>query len=221
MEESPGCRAEPRGTTTDSGSGSGGSPRRPRAGRTPPWRGRGVAFLPCASTDLRRRHPGPPGGSGAAATAAADLQAGRWMHVRLVLSGEKAALFLGDSREPVLVVPRLARGGKGGFIALRSFLGANIQGDVEPPSSFANVVVRSDVVDSVGRAARNRGTGSTTGSSCGSPSHCPSASGSRLRTHRTGRARPRFWPGSWPPPGPGDSPRRAFAQRVGKPDARC
>lgn len=84
---------------------------------------------------------------GPESTAAADLQAGRWMHVRLVLSGEKAALFLGDSREPALVVPRLARGGKGGFIALRSFLGANIQGDVEPPSSFANVVVRPDVVD--------------------------------------------------------------------------
>lgn len=79
-------------------------------------------------------------------TAAADLGPGRWIHVRLELLGEKAALFLGDAREPVLAVPKLARGGGGGFIALRSFLGANIKGEVEPPSSFANVVVRPDVV---------------------------------------------------------------------------
>ncbi len=83
---------------------------------------------------------------GPESTAAAELSPGRWIHVRLELLGEKAALFLGDAREPVLAVPKLARGSKGGFIALRSFLGANIQGEVEPPSSFANVVVRPDVV---------------------------------------------------------------------------
>ncbi len=80
-------------------------------------------------------------------TAAAEIPTGQWKHVRLVLSGEKAALFYGDAKEPVLTVPKLARGGKGGFIALRSFLGANITGNVEPPSSFANVVVRPGVVD--------------------------------------------------------------------------
>jgi hypothetical protein len=84
---------------------------------------------------------------GPESTAAAEIPAGRWKRVRLVLSGEKAALFYGDSPEPVLVVPKLARGTKGGFIALRSFLGANINGEVEPPSSFANVVVRPGVVD--------------------------------------------------------------------------
>lgn len=80
-------------------------------------------------------------------TAAAPLPAGRWIHVRLVLSGEKAAVFLDEAREPVLVIPQLARGAGGGFIALRSFLGANIKGEVESPSSFANVVVRPDVVN--------------------------------------------------------------------------
>lgn len=84
---------------------------------------------------------------GPESTAAAEIPAGRWMHVRLVLSGEKAALFYGDSAEPVLTVPKLARGTKGGFIALRSFLGVNIKGEVEPPSSFANVVVKPGVVD--------------------------------------------------------------------------
>ena len=82
---------------------------------------------------------------GPESTAAVDLPAGRWIHVRLELLGEKAALFLGDAPEPVLAVPKLARGSKGGFIALRSFLGANIAGAVEPPSSFANVAVRPDV----------------------------------------------------------------------------
>lgn len=84
---------------------------------------------------------------GPESTAAAELKAGRWIHVRLVLHGEKAAVFLDGAPEPVLVIPKLARGAGGGFIALRSFLGVNIKGDVEPPSSFANLVVRPDVVD--------------------------------------------------------------------------
>ncbi|MBP9945786.1 MAG: hypothetical protein KBH14_05275 [Vicinamibacteria bacterium] len=84
---------------------------------------------------------------GPESTAAANLQAGRWIHVRVVLSGEKAAVFLEGAREPVLVIPKLARGSGGGFLALRSFLGVNIKGDVEPPSSFANVVVKPDVVE--------------------------------------------------------------------------
>jgi len=83
---------------------------------------------------------------GPESTAAADLGTGRWIHVKLELLGEKAALFLDGAAEPVLAVPKLFRGSKGGFIALRSFLGANIKGEVEPPSSFANVVVRPDVV---------------------------------------------------------------------------
>ena len=83
---------------------------------------------------------------GPESTAAVDLSPGRWIHVKLELQGDKAALFVDNSSEPILSVPKLARGSKGGFIALRSFLGANIKGEVEPPSSFANVVVRPDVV---------------------------------------------------------------------------
>jgi len=80
------------------------------------------------------------------ASAAVDLPAGRWIHVKLELLGEKAALFVGASPEPVLAIPKLARGAGGGYIALRSFLGANIKGDVEPPTSFTNVVVRPGTV---------------------------------------------------------------------------
>jgi hypothetical protein len=80
-------------------------------------------------------------------TAAVDLTPGRWIHVKLELLGEKAVLFVGGASDPALIVPKLARGRKGGFIAVRSFLGANIKGDVEPPSSFANVTVHPGVVD--------------------------------------------------------------------------
>jgi len=81
------------------------------------------------------------------ASAAADLPSGRWIHVKLELLGPKAVLFVGEGKEPALVIPRLARGTKGGPIALRSFLGANIDSGVEPPSSFANVVVKPGVVE--------------------------------------------------------------------------
>jgi hypothetical protein len=79
-------------------------------------------------------------------TAEAEIRPGQWIHVRLVVDGEKAALFLGASTTPTLVVPQLARGKGGGYVGLRSFLGANVQGDVEPPSSFANLVVKPDVI---------------------------------------------------------------------------
>lgn len=80
------------------------------------------------------------------ATAEAAIPAGQWIHVRLVVSGEKAALFLGASTSPALIVPKLARGTRGGYVGLRSYLGANIKGDVEPPSSFANLVIKPDVI---------------------------------------------------------------------------
>ncbi|MEO5761162.1 MAG: hypothetical protein ABIR28_02510, partial [Vicinamibacteria bacterium] len=81
------------------------------------------------------------------ATAMTEIRPNAWIHVRLVLSGEKAALFLGNDPKPILAIPKLMRGAKGGFIALRSFLGNNVKGDVEPPSSFANVVVKAGVID--------------------------------------------------------------------------
>lgn len=84
---------------------------------------------------------------GPESTAAAELPAGRWIHVRVILKGEKAVVFVGDGAEPTLEIPKLARGTSGGFIALRSFLGVNVKTDVEPPSSFANVVVKKGVVD--------------------------------------------------------------------------
>jgi hypothetical protein len=67
------------------------------------------------------------------------------MHVRLVLSGRRAALFVGDMVKPALLVPRMAREPEPGFIGLRGFVGAGAPGD-GPVARFSNVTVRKDVL---------------------------------------------------------------------------
>jgi hypothetical protein len=83
-------------------------------------------------------HHGPGG------TAAVEFEPGVWTHVRVVVQGTRAALFLGGSDKPVLV-SRLAREPRAGYIALRAFLpqGSLGQGRV---ARFSNVVVRPGVV---------------------------------------------------------------------------
>lgn len=77
-----------------------------------------------------------PGG-----TAAIALPPDQWVRVRLVLQGRQAALFVGDTLTPALVVPRLAREPAAGYIALRSFVPPQ---DRPGPygAQFANLVVR-------------------------------------------------------------------------------
>lgn len=70
---------------------------------------------------------------GPGATAAAAFEPGAWTPVRLVLRGERAALFVGDLAKPALVVPRLARTPVAGSLALRAFA---------PPGSGAGPVAR-------------------------------------------------------------------------------
>lgn len=82
-----------------------------------------------------------PGG-----TAAVELPRDRWIPVRIVLSGERAAFFVGDTSRPAMVVPRLARTPAAGFIALRGFLPAGAAGAGEYPITFADVVVRPGYV---------------------------------------------------------------------------
>jgi hypothetical protein len=77
-----------------------------------------------------------PGG-----TAAVSFEPGAWTHVRLSVQGRRAALFVGDMKTPALVVPRLARDPKPGYIGLRGFLPADVPG-TGPIARFANVVVR-------------------------------------------------------------------------------
>ena len=85
---------------------------------------------------------------GPGATAAVEFQPGAWTRVRLVLSGRQAALYVGDLTKPALLIPRLARAPRAGYIALRGFVPP---GDdrPEPIARFADVTVRSGVVDGI------------------------------------------------------------------------
>ncbi len=74
-------------------------------------------------------------------TAPAEIPGYRWVRVRLVLSGSRAAVFLGDEERPQLVVPRLARGDQPGYLALGSSLPqGRPQGIVA--ASFSNLRLR-------------------------------------------------------------------------------
>ncbi len=49
---------------------------------------------------------------------AAEMEAGRWTHLRIEVMGETARLFVNRATEPALVVDRLRNGVRGGGIAL-------------------------------------------------------------------------------------------------------
>jgi hypothetical protein len=81
---------------------------------------------------------------GPGATAAATFEPGAWTHVRLVLQGEKAAVFVGDLVKPALVIPRLARPALAGYLALRGF--APPGSGSGPIARFANVSIQPGAV---------------------------------------------------------------------------
>lgn len=74
---------------------------------------------------------------GPGATAAVAFEPGAWTPVRVVLAGDKAALFVSDMAKPALVVPRLARAPRAGYLALRGF--APPGSGSGPVARFANV----------------------------------------------------------------------------------
>jgi hypothetical protein len=76
---------------------------------------------------------------GPGATAAVAFEPGAWTRVRLVLSGDKAAVFVGDLVRPVLVIPRLARDTAPGYLALRGFAPPGT--GTGPIARFANVSI--------------------------------------------------------------------------------
>ncbi|MDQ3170935.1 MAG: DUF1080 domain-containing protein [Acidobacteriota bacterium] len=76
-----------------------------------------------------------PGG-----TAATRFEAGVWTHVKLVVQGRSAAFFVNDMNRPAMVVPRMAREPRAGYIALGGFLPANVAID-GPIARFSNVVI--------------------------------------------------------------------------------
>ena len=79
-------------------------------------------------------------------TAPAPFPPGEWIPIRVVVSGSRAAVFVGSAAVPRLVVPRLAREPRPGYLALSSFLPLGTPADVYI-TNFANVVVRPGVVD--------------------------------------------------------------------------
>jgi hypothetical protein len=82
---------------------------------------------------------------GRGGTAPVALARDEWIHVRIVLSGQRAALFVGDGTTPDMVI-RLGREPAPGYIALRSFVPAGGAPDGVSAASFANVVVRAGYV---------------------------------------------------------------------------
>lgn len=78
---------------------------------------------------------------GPGATAPVSFEPGVWTHVRVILAGRRAALFVKNMEKPALVVPRLARDPKPGYIGLRGFLPADVPG-AGPIARFTNVVIR-------------------------------------------------------------------------------
>ena len=82
---------------------------------------------------------------GAGDTAAAWLPPEEWIHLRIVVRGSQAAVFVGDVETPQLVTT-LARPQGPGDIALRSFLPRGVPDGVTL-ASFSNVVIWPGVTD--------------------------------------------------------------------------
>lgn len=79
-------------------------------------------------------------------TAATPFPADQWFHVRVVVQGSRAAVFVGDTARPVMVVPRLARAPVAGPIAIRSFVPAGGAPEGVIAAGYTNLVVRPGYV---------------------------------------------------------------------------
>src|SRR5688500_14414543 len=77
-------------------------------------------------------------------TAAPAIEPDTWQRLRIVLSGPRAAFFLGDTVKPFLVLPHIARDPRPGHIALRSFVPPGTPGS--GGTRFSNLRVRPGVV---------------------------------------------------------------------------
>ncbi|MEK7400805.1 MAG: hypothetical protein AABZ80_00425 [Gemmatimonadota bacterium] len=78
---------------------------------------------------------------GADGTASAEIEPGVWTRLRIVLRGRQAAIFLGDTTKPALLIPRLGHEPRAGYLALRGFLPAGVAVS-GPVVRFANVRIR-------------------------------------------------------------------------------
>ena len=78
---------------------------------------------------------------GAWGTAPATFVRDEWIHVRVVLQGRRAAVFLGDGAAPAMVVP-LAREPAAGHFGLYTFTPGGAAPEGQAVAAVANVVVR-------------------------------------------------------------------------------
>jgi hypothetical protein len=78
-------------------------------------------------------------------TAAPEIPAQVWQHLRIVLSGRRAAFFLGDTVKPFMVIPHLARDPQAGYMELTAFIPPGTPGS-GAAVRYANLVVRPGVV---------------------------------------------------------------------------
>ena len=89
-------------------------------------------------------------------TARVPIPRGEWVHARLVIKGQRAAFYLGDTTKPVMVIPELARPARPGAIALRAFTPPGGAAEGEFVAAYSNVVVRPGVVPATMPAAPER-----------------------------------------------------------------
>ena len=82
---------------------------------------------------------------GVRGTAAPDILPNVWQHLRIVLSGRRAAFFLRDTVKPFMVVPRLARDPQPGYIVLNAFVPAGTPGS-GVTVRYSNLNVRPGVI---------------------------------------------------------------------------
>jgi hypothetical protein len=82
---------------------------------------------------------------GARGTASPDIIPNVWQHLRIVLSGKRAAVFLRDTVKPVMVISHLARDPQAGYIALSSLIPQGTPGS-GPAVHYADLRVRPGVV---------------------------------------------------------------------------
>jgi hypothetical protein len=82
---------------------------------------------------------------GARGTAAPDIVPNVWQHLRIVLTGRRAAFFLGDTVKPIMVIAHLARDPQAGYVTLRSLVPQGTPG-TGPAVHFANLRVQQGAV---------------------------------------------------------------------------
>jgi sugar lactone lactonase YvrE len=91
--------------------------------------------------------------SGEGFTAAALIESGEWIHLRLEVDGERARLFMGDGGDPALVIDHLRHGTSTGSVG--------VMGPTDGTAFFSNFTYREDdglALDPVPRPAMPPGT---------------------------------------------------------------